>query len=1107
MSFIHNIQSVAKYESKILIRSWFFKVFTVLAVLILSFFNFGMLVSEDSGGFWIAKSIPSNIPYIILLLLNTGQAVIAIFLSSEFLKRDKKLDTSEVFYVRPLSNAEYVIGKIWGNLRVFLILNILIMAITVVFNIMSSGVAVDWLAYPVYFLLISIPTLIFIIGLSIFLMLVLKNQALTFILLLGYIGLTIFYIGDKYYYLFDYMAYSLPLLKSSVVGFTNLDAVLNHRAIYLFAGLAFIFFTIYLFRRLPNSSRSNYPWLLLSLCMIVLSGASGYRHVISILNEGDMRVLYTTINNKYVHTPKMIIDQYDIFVEQHPDNFSSEVEMKGVALESSSQFTFCLNPGLNVKEIRSGNKKLDFKRDNQIILVDFGKQIMQGDTTQLTIQYGGRIDNTFCYLDIPAEVLQAAYKKMLFNIDKQYSFQTSDYLMCTPETYWYPRPGTSYSDESPDWQQTYFSTYNLKVKPLPGLTPLSQGIGKEDGNGTFSFSVDYPLQSVSLVVGDYQQKCMDIDSTLYSVWHLKGHDYFTAVFDSIKDTVPTFVRNVKENLERRYKLSYPFSRFSMVEVPVQFVGYARAWSQAQETVQPEMILFPEKGAMYEEFDVVKMVKNQIRWSKWDSRGVINEQEARIRTLNGILWFFTRQEGNYNFSSGGRGKYNISSQANPYFLFPQLYNFRYNVFSPEWPIANRIIELYLQRKSDNNGWEREINGISNNEKASLLMEKHTFKELLADIKLRDLQDNIISLKANKLFAYPEMNFGVEMFRDSMYVVLERNTFRNIQFENLLDTLGAISQTDIYKYVDEWNHTTPLPYFTIGNPDVTQVRNRGGEEFFVLKLLVCNNSDNDGIIHVDIQAGGWQPSGQADPRASRKIALAPHQSKQMVSVWEEAPREININTMISGNLPSAIRQQAGRFNKERNQPMEPDGDYILPESSFDIPGEIIVDNEDSTQFFLSAPAIVGLLPKWLDKVEDTSFKYSGVSWWRPPLQWAATTNAGYYGKYIRSAYVIKSGDGSQTATWKVPVPVSGQYDVFYHIFKDNEIRWNDRAQGEYHFIVHYGEEKEDAYINLRKANDGWEQLGTYFFDPDTVSIVLTNECKLRSVTADAVKIVKR
>ena len=192
MTFISNIQSVAKYESKLLIRSWFFRVFTVLAVAIITFFNFMLFVSEDSGGIWIATAIPSNIPYLILLLLNTGQAVIAIFLASDFLKRDKKLDTSEVFYVRPLSNAEYVIGKIWGNLRVFLLLNLIIMAITAAFNLTLGEV--DWMAYLLYFLLISVPTLIFIIGLAIFLMLVLKNQALTFVLLLGYIGLTVFYI-------------------------------------------------------------------------------------------------------------------------------------------------------------------------------------------------------------------------------------------------------------------------------------------------------------------------------------------------------------------------------------------------------------------------------------------------------------------------------------------------------------------------------------------------------------------------------------------------------------------------------------------------------------------------------------------------------------------------------------------------------------------------------------------------------------------------------------------------------------------------------------------------------------------------------------------------
>lgn len=297
MSFLYNIQSVAKYESKLLTRSWFFKIFTVLAIGALSIFNFVMLVVEGGGVFWMTKAIVSNIPYLNLLLLNTGQAVIAVFLASDFLKRDKKLDTSEVFYVRPLSNAEYVIGKIWGNLRVFLLLNLIVLTIALLFNMIATGMSVDWLAYLVYFLLISVPTLVFIIGLSIFLMLVLKNQALTFILLLGYIGLTLFYIQDKYYYLFDYMAFSLPLFKSSIVGFSNWEVLLNHRAIYLFAGLGFIFFTIFLFKRLPNSSRSHYPWLLLSLCMAGMAGAAGYRHVHAILHTEELRALYTNINN------------------------------------------------------------------------------------------------------------------------------------------------------------------------------------------------------------------------------------------------------------------------------------------------------------------------------------------------------------------------------------------------------------------------------------------------------------------------------------------------------------------------------------------------------------------------------------------------------------------------------------------------------------------------------------------------------------------------------------------------------------------------------------------------------------------------------------------
>ena len=63
MSVLSNIISVSKYESKLLMRSWFYRIFLVLAVLVLCLFNFVTLVFPDGGpSYWIMRALPSNIP-------------------------------------------------------------------------------------------------------------------------------------------------------------------------------------------------------------------------------------------------------------------------------------------------------------------------------------------------------------------------------------------------------------------------------------------------------------------------------------------------------------------------------------------------------------------------------------------------------------------------------------------------------------------------------------------------------------------------------------------------------------------------------------------------------------------------------------------------------------------------------------------------------------------------------------------------------------------------------------------------------------------------------------------------------------------------------------
>ena len=110
-----------------------------------------------------------------------------------------------------------------------------------------------------------------------------------------------------------------------------------------------------------------------------------------------------------------------------------------------------------------------------------------------------------------------------------------------------------------------------------------------------------------------------------------------------------------------------------------------------------------------------------------------------------------------------------------------------------------------------------------------------------------------------------------------------------------------------------------------------------------------------------------------------------------------------------------------------------------------------------------------------------------------------------------------EGGQTATWTVPLPEKGDYDIYYYVTLPDEIRWGGpgprggpRGRGhemEYKFQIEYNDETEDAILDLRRAQAGWEKLGTYNFTTDTVKVILSNDTNVQKVTADAVKFVKR
>ena len=206
---------------------------------------------------------------------------------------------------------------------------------------------------------------------------------------------------------------------------------------------------------------------------------------------------------------------------------------------------------------------------------------------------------------------------------------------------------------------------------------------------------------------------------------------------------------------------------------------------------------------------------------------------------------------------------------------------------------------------------------------------------------------------------------------------------------------------------------------------------------------------------------------------------------------------------------INAHSGKVETEKT--LTPEGEYPLS-SDFLLENEdIIVDNEDEQLFELSVPPPSGLINEWIkQKSIDEDFKYSGFAEWNPPMRWTLTTDAGFYGKSIRSAAVIRSGDGEEYAKWKLPIPEHGRYELYYHVRKPGEIHWggwHNRGRKMYNMIVETGDHRDEHEINLRRVDNGWVLIGTFDVACDTMNVTLTNKTKLRYITADAVKLVKR
>jgi hypothetical protein len=1124
MNAIHNILTVSKYESKTLFRSWFFRIFSILALLFVFLFNLGTQTSIGwPNGDMVA--LPSMIPFINLYIINVAQAVIAVFLASDFLKRDKKLDTTEVIYMRSMTNADYVIGKTIGNVWVFFVLNFLALGMVAVFNFASPYTQFSFAPYIYYFFLISLPTLIFILGFSFFLMSVIKNQAVTFVILLGYIAATLFYLQNIYHYLFDYMAFHLPMSYSDFVGFGFLKDILIHRGIYLFLGLGFIGLTIMLLQRLPQSPVIRKTTLVFSIVFLSLGFGLGIKYISNINTNDAHRTEMLELNNKYATSSKVDVKKCDLLIEHKGEGITGVADMVLINLttEPMAEIILTLNPGLEVTEV-SGAK---FSREQQIIRLTPVSPLLPGRELNVRISYNGAIDETFCYLDMTRERLELWLTQGNGIADKKHAFITKDYLLLTPETRWYPTAGISYSTQGLKWQTTQFSDFHLKVKTRIGLKAISQGKITDEGNGSFDFAPENKLPQMSLAVGRYTTRSIDVDSVQYNLTFLEGHNTFDPFFKILRDSLPPVIRDLRKTWETKVRFSYPYRRFNLIEIPVQFCSFMHVWSGAGEQVQPETVYLPEGGFKLPSANFAEQKKQAERWGGHDNQTISpreTEENYLKRFVNETLLSSKTTQprgGGGGIHIGGTSRAITEDEINPYFIFPNYYTFVTYIKSDKYPIINRAIESYLSKSATEAGnpFMRNAIGLSDNEKGNIALQDASFEEILDKQDDQDIIDNVINTKSGFLFALMKGAVGPDKFDDFIHKFIDEKKFQAYTIDTLNTQLMRSFNLDLNQYLPGWYNSKSLPGYIISKVNAAKLK-KDDQIKTMVSFVITNTEKDAGAVSVSFRMGGGQRGGGgrnrggggADDNIEKTVLIGGKVSKKITYLFNREPRSITVNTFASHNIPSSISQQFGKIEIDEKLQAE-EAEEVISYTEGIEPNEIIFDNEDPG-FVVSKPRTSSLIQRIFMPSDGSSIgngkkelKYKGIIFWNPPVEWTLTTNEQFYGKQIRSAYYLKGGNGDRKATWNVPIKVAGYYKLSAYIPK---IRggWNrdEKTDEEYNFTIFHDDGQDHQVVNMKDNDSGWMEIGSYHFSPDTVKIELTNLSKARNIFADAVKLVR-
>lgn len=631
------------------------------------------------------------------------------------------------------------------------------------------------------------------------------------------------------------------------------------------------------------------------------------------------------------------------------------------------------------------------------------------------------------------------------------------------------------------------------------------------------------MTGLTLTAGNYEKQAVMVDSVEVAMYLFEGHDYFTEGHPLSKQQVCAIVAEEKNRYEVDRGMDYPFTRYVLVETPVQFDAWDRPWETHVESIQPQMALVPELG-----YYQTSLSKRYLSVSWYYSTGGMDDKEQRAKDMirnivSNTLMSDQRQRTvaretrsrNYkpidNTWLQTSGTYRVPGYPFSAHFYPFLVSFE----SDRYPIFNAVMEF--QRKhgflNESRSSYRMDHPLLETEIACTWLDSCSVAEYLENGADFDTLNQLLIVKSNQLFGTIQAASGGTGFDMFLNEFITDHTFESVSYDEFADAANARFGIDMDRIFEGWYNQQGLPMFETSDISLTEVID-GEYTLYQTMLTLTNTEPVTGTVVLEL--------GRTDnidiENGTRFVTLDGHQSKQIAFLTDSPPPHLTVDCLVAKNLPLKLTRHLGTPAVDhRAEPFE--GERVVPYSpSMAEPGTIVVDNLDAGFEIVSEAENAGdhSYGSIWESFEKVPGDFDPPLFRMPLKRWSkAVFNSSYGQQSI--AFFTQGGVGDGAVAWHADIPEPGTYDLEYY-FLNTEVedlnRYNPFGPArsvpflvDYNLTVSYADTDDSIEFMPVESRPGWQYVATFDLEPGQVDVVLSNKSDGMLVYADAIRWVKK